>query len=132
MPTASQKTILIRTFKSNKTPVVGLIMAFCVVIIALFAPWISLYDPISQDMNVQHAPPNWSHPFGTDSYGRDQLSRILWGSRVSIEAARAVGQRDGKIMIIHVPPNIFGDILVMGTLWVATAIIVEASLSFTG
>ena len=58
MPTASQKTILIRTFKSNKTPVVGLIMAFCVVIIALFAPWISPYDPISQDMNVQHAPPN--------------------------------------------------------------------------
>jgi peptide/nickel transport system permease protein len=58
MPTASQKTILIRTFKSNKTPVVGLIMAFCVVIIALFAPWISPYDPISQGMNVQHAPPN--------------------------------------------------------------------------
>jgi len=90
MPTASQKTILIRTFKSNKTSVVGLIMAFCVVIIALFAPWISPYDPISQDMNVQHAPPNWSHPFGTDVMGgissressgvRESLSRLpgLW------------------------------------------------------
>jgi peptide/nickel transport system permease protein len=223
MAMISQREILIRTFKSNKTSVVGLFMAFCVVIIALISPWISPYDPISQDMNVQHAPPSWAHPFGTDSYGRDQLSRILWGSRVSlvvgilsvllamaagiplgmiggykgrridnlvlrfidifmsfpivilgllvlavmgpglmkiviaigvaltpriarlargstlsikgkeyIEAARAVGQNDGKIMMIHVLPNIFGDILVMGTLWVATAIIVEASLSFIG
>jgi len=223
MATTSRKQILIRTFRSNKTSVVGLLMAFCLVIIALISPWISPYDPISQDMNVQHAPPGWAHPFGADSYGRDQFSRILWGSRVSlvvgilsvlfamaagiplgmiggfkggivdslilrfidifmsfpivilgllvlaimgpglikiviaigvaltpriarlargstlsvkgkeyIEAARAVGQNDGKIMMIHVLPNIFGDILVMGTLWVATAIIVEASLSFIG
>lgn len=223
MSTTSRKQILLRTFKSNKTSVVGLFMAFCLVIIALLSPWISPYDPISQDMNVQHAPPGWAHPLGADSYGRDQLSRILWGSRVSlvvgilsvlfamaagiplgmiggfkggivdslvlrfidifmsfpivilgllvlaimgpglikiviaigvaltpriarlargstlsvkgkeyIEAARAVGQNDGKIMMIHVLPNIFGEILVMGTLWVATAIIVEASLSFIG
>jgi peptide/nickel transport system permease protein len=219
----SQKEILIKTFKSNKTSVVGLFMAFAVVIIALIAPWISPYDPIAQDLNIQHAPPSWAHPFGADSYGRDQFSRILWGSRVSlvvgilsvllamaagiplgmvggyrggridnlvlrfidifmsfpivilgllvlaimgpglikiviaigvaltpriarlargstisvkgkeyIEAARAVGQNDGKIMFIHVLPNIFGEILVMGTLWIATAIIVEASLSFIG
>ena len=219
----SQREILIKTFKSNKTSVVGLFMAFAVVVIALLSPWISPYDPIAQDMNIQHDPPSWAHPFGTDSYGRDQLSRILWGSRVSlvvgilsvlfamavgiplgmvggykggrvdslvlrfidifmsfpivilgllilaimgpglikiviaigvalipriarlargstlsvkgkeyIEAARAVGQGDGKIMFIHVLPNIFGEILVMGTLWVATAIIVEASLSFIG
>jgi peptide/nickel transport system permease protein len=219
----SQRQILIKTFRSNKTSVVGLFMASCVVVIAFGSPWISPYDPISQDMNIQHAPPSWAHPFGADSYGRDQLSRILWGSRVSlvvgilsvlfamvvgiplgmiggykggridnlvlrfidifmsfpivilgllvlaimgpglikiviaigvaltpriarlargstlsikgkeyIEAARAVGQNDGKIMLIHVLPNIFGDILVMGTLWVATAIIVEASLSFIG
>jgi peptide/nickel transport system permease protein len=223
MAAVSQRAILLRTFKSNKTSVVGLILAFCVVMIALTAPWISTYDPISQDMDIQHAPPSWAHPFGADSYGRDQLSRILWGSRVSlvvgilsvlfamaagiplgmiggykggridnlvlrfidifmsfpivilgllvlaimgpglikiviaigaaltpriarlargstlsvkgkefIEAARAVGQNDGRIMLIHVFPNIFGEILVMGTLWVATAIIVEASLSFIG
>jgi peptide/nickel transport system permease protein len=223
MAMISQREILIRTFKSNKASVVGLFMAFCVVAIALISPWISPHDPIAQDMNVQHASPSWAHPFGTDSYGRDQLSRILWGSRVSlvvgilsvllalaagiplgmiggykggrmdslvlrfidifmsfpivilgllvlaimgpglikiviaigvalipriarlargstlavkgkeyIEAARAVGQKEGKIMMIHVLPNIFGEILVMGTLWVATAIIVEASLSFIG
>ena len=63
---------------------VGLFMALAVVIIALISPWISPYDPISQDLNIQHAPPSWSHPFGADSYGRDQFSRILWGSRVSL------------------------------------------------
>jgi peptide/nickel transport system permease protein len=67
-----------------------------------------------------------------------RIARLARGSTLSIkgkeyiEAARAVGQNDGKIMMIHVLPNIFGDILVMGTLWVATAIIVEASLSFIG
>jgi len=52
MATISQREILIRTFKSNKTSVVGLFMALCVVAIALISPWISPYDPISQDMNV--------------------------------------------------------------------------------
>jgi peptide/nickel transport system permease protein len=80
----SQRQILIKTFRSNKTSVVGLFMASCVVVIAFGSPWISPYDPISQDMNIQHAPPSWAHPFGADSYGRDQLSRILWGSRVSL------------------------------------------------
>jgi len=58
MATISQRAILVRTFKGNKTSVVGLVMAFLVVIIALISPWISPYDPISQDMNVQHAPPS--------------------------------------------------------------------------
>jgi peptide/nickel transport system permease protein len=223
MPPISQRAILVRTFKNNKTSAVGLIMSITIVLIALFAPWISPYDPIAQDMNIQHAPPSWEHPFGTDSYGRDQFSRILWGARVSlvvgtlsvlfamaagiplgmiggytggridnlvnrfidmfmsfpivilgllvlaimgpglikiviaialaitpriarlargstlaikgkefIEAARAIGQNNIKIMSIHILPNILGDLLVMGTLWVATAIIVEASLSFIG
>jgi peptide/nickel transport system permease protein len=223
MPPISQRAILVRTFKNNKTSAVGLIMSIAIVLIALFAPWISPYDPIAQDMNIQHAPPGWEHPFGTDSYGRDQFSRTLWGARVSlvvgtlsvlfamaagiplgmiggytggridnlvnrfidmfmsfpivilgllvlaimgpglikiviaialaitpriarlargstlaikgkefIEAARAIGQNNTKIMFIHILPNILGDLLVMGTLWVATAIIVEASLSFIG
>jgi len=67
-----------------------------------------------------------------------RIARLARGSTLSlkempyIEAARAVGQSDTKIIIFHVLPNIFGDILVMGALWIATAIIVEASLSFIG
>ena len=59
-------------------------MTVAVVTIALISPWISPYNPVEQDMKIQHDAPSWAHPFGTDSYGRDQLSRILWGSRVSL------------------------------------------------
>jgi peptide/nickel transport system permease protein len=79
MPNISQRAILLRTFRNNKTSAVGVLMTLMVVAVALIAPWISPYDPISQDMNVQHAPPSWVHPFGTDSYGRDQLSSIQIG-----------------------------------------------------
>jgi len=67
-----------------------------------------------------------------------RIARLARGSTLAlkemvyIEAAKAVGQNDTKIIILHVLPNIFGEILVMGTLWIATAIIVEASLSFIG
>jgi len=49
-----------------------------------------------------------------------------------IEACRAMGFSDLRIMLVHVLPNILGDILVMGSLWIATAVRIEASLSFIG
>ena len=223
MARTTRKGLILYTFKRNKTSVIGVIMAVIIVCLAILAPWISPYDPIDQNVKLQYAPPSPAHLCGTDGYGRDEFSRILWGSRVSlvvgiasvlfslvcgiplgviagyrggrvdgvvsrfndifmsfpivifgllilaimgpgllkiiiaigvaltpriarlargstlsvkempyIEAAKAVGQRDTKIVVLHVLPNIFGDILVMGTLWIATAIIVEASLSFIG
>jgi len=49
-----------------------------------------------------------------------------------IEACRAMGFSDLRIMLIHILPNILGDVLVMGSLWIATAVRIEASLSFIG
>ncbi len=49
-----------------------------------------------------------------------------------IEACRAMGFSDLRIMFVHILPNVLGDILVMGSLWVATAVRIEASLSFIG
>jgi peptide/nickel transport system permease protein len=49
-----------------------------------------------------------------------------------IEACRAMGFSDLRIMFIHILPNILGDVLVMGSLWIATAVRIEASLSFIG
>jgi peptide/nickel transport system permease protein len=49
-----------------------------------------------------------------------------------IEACRAMGFSDLRIVLVHVLPNILGDIMVMGSLWVATAVRIEASLSFIG
>ncbi|OGW43979.1 MAG: peptide ABC transporter permease [Nitrospirae bacterium RBG_16_43_11] len=73
-----------KRFKYNKLAVLGGIVVICLVTFAIFAPHITPYNPNS--INVQHIlePPTTSHPFGTDDLGRDILSRIIWGSRISL------------------------------------------------
>ena len=69
----------------NKMAVVGLIIVAFMVFLAVFAPVISPYDPNATDMSNMFATPGQAgHLFGTDSYGRDLLSRIIYGARVSI------------------------------------------------
>ena len=50
------------------------------------APLLAPYDPVATDFATVLAPPSWTHPFGTDDIGRDILSRVIHGSRVSLEA----------------------------------------------
>ena len=73
-----------KRFKYNKLAVLGGIVVICLVTFAILAPHITPYNPNS--INVQHIlePPTTSHPFGTDDLGRDILSRIIWGSRISL------------------------------------------------
>jgi len=67
-----------------------------------------------------------------------RVARLVRGTTLSlkemqfIQAARAIGQRDSKIIFFHILPNVVGDVIVMGALWVGTAILVESSLSFVG
>lgn len=56
-------------------------------LIALFAPLIAPYDPIYQDAAVRLQPPSWEYPLGTDNFGRDILSRVIWGSRIDLQIA---------------------------------------------
>lgn len=212
-----------RTFKKNRIAVVGLVLTLIIGLIAILAPVISPYSPVEQDVLNQYDPPGGAHFFGTDNYGRDILSRIIWASRISllvgffsvlfgmvvgsiagvvagyaggwvegvimravdiglsfptlvlglvimavlgsgldklviaigvamaprfsriahgptlsireesyIEAAKAIGARPVRILSRHIIPNILGEIIVMATLWVATAIRIEANLSFIG
>ncbi|MGQ9477961.1 MAG: ABC transporter permease [Candidatus Bipolaricaulia bacterium] len=214
---------ILRTFLRNKTAVAGAAIASGVALLALLAPLISPYDPIQQNPFYRLTAPEESHLMGTDRYGRDILSRVVWGARVSlivgvssvmlglvagvamgmiaaykggkvesvimritdvmmsfpdevlgimimvvlgsgllkliiaigimmtprfarlahaptlalrereyIDAARALGVSDLRIIRRHVLPNIFGEVLVMSTLWIATAIRLEANLSFLG
>src|SRR6266404_836157 len=214
---------LARAFNANATSWIGLITFLVIVALALLAPLISPYDPLDQDILARLEAPSAAHWFGTDSYGRDILSRLLWGARLSlvistvsilaamliggvigilagyvggrfdmvvmqvmdvllsfpslimglmvvamlgasmgnlmiaialtaiapfariaraptilvkerdyIEACRALGYSDLRIMAVHILPNIVAEILVMGSLWLATAIRIEASLSFIG
>lgn len=219
----SQKKKLWRTFWNNRLTSIGSVISGLLVLIALLTPWISPYDPLEQDVFHRLTPPEQSHFFGTDEYGRDVLSRLMWGARISlsvglisvilglvlgtamgmvagfvsgktgtlimrtvdvllcfptlitgimvvallgtgvnnliitigivfsprfarlaygptltvreaeyIDAARVVGAGFFRILLRHLLPNIFSDVLVAATLWVGTAIILEASLSFLG
>jgi peptide/nickel transport system permease protein len=214
---------LVRVFNRNKTSWAGLVLLLIMVALACLAPWISPYDPIDQDILHRLSPASSEHLLGTDHFGRDILSRILWGARISlsvgtisvflgmvagtilgvlagykgkywdylimgvmdvfmaiptllmglmvvavlgpnlvnltiaialtvaprfariaraptisiknrdfVEAGRAMGFSDMRIMAGHIFPNILGELVVMGSLWIATAVRIEASLSFIG
>ena len=219
----SQRQRAWRNFRRNKSALVGLVLIIALVIIALFAPWIAPYDPLEQSVINKFLPPSSEHLLGTDDYGRDIMSRIIWGTRVAlevgvysvligavigitigvsaayfgglidtllmrlvdimlsfpdlitgllvmavlgagkgkliiaigltvaprfariaygpvlglkekefVEAAQAIGQSTPRILSRHILPNIAGEMIVLGSLWTASAIRLEASLSFIG
>ena len=72
---------LVRAFNANATSWIGLVIFLLVVALALLAPVISPYDPLNQDILARLQGPSAAHWLGTDSYGRDILSRLLWGAR---------------------------------------------------
>ncbi|HEY7347788.1 MAG TPA: ABC transporter permease [Ktedonobacterales bacterium] len=51
---------------------------------AIFAPQVSPYDPLTYHPTIVEQPPSWSHLLGTDALGRDQLSRVIYGARISL------------------------------------------------
>lgn len=61
----------------------GLLLAG-LVLTALAAPWLGPQDPLTLDLGQRLLPPTWEHPLGTDHLGRCQLSRLIWGGRVSL------------------------------------------------
>lgn len=63
---------------------IGMVLTLALVICALAADLLSPYDPYSVDMQAVMAPPSVAHPFGTDYLGRDLLSRVLHGGRISL------------------------------------------------
>ena len=202
---------------------IGLVLVVAMVLVAVLAPWISPFDPDEQDVIMKLEPPAAGHWFGTDAFGRDVLSRVIWGARVSlfvgsvatlagiivgtvvgivsgyygglvdklitaltdillsfpqlimglilvavlgptlfnlilaiaitaipafirvargstlamkerdfVDACRALGFGDLRIMFLHVLPNIMDEVVVMGSLWLAAAIRTESTLAFIG
>ncbi len=80
----SLKGIIWRRFKKNSLAVMGAAVVLALVLSAVLAPLISPYTPTQIDIDHVIAPPSWRHPFGTDELGRDVLSRMIWGSRISL------------------------------------------------
>jgi peptide/nickel transport system permease protein len=64
----------------------GLIALLVIVLAAVSASQVSPYDPLKQDFRVERQVPSIQHPMGTDEFGRDVLSRVIWGARVSVLA----------------------------------------------
>lgn len=212
-----------RLLNASRASAAGLAVFVVICGLAVAAPWLAPHDPISQDVPHRLEAPSAGYLLGTDAFGRDILSRLLWGSRISltigivsillamvvggafgilagykggrtdsivmrvmdvllsfptlimgllivtvlgpsmvnligaialtvvpkfariaraptiavrerefIEASRAMGVSDLRIMGVHVVPNVAGEVLVMASLWTATAVRIEASLSFIG
>src|SRR5438105_4480989 len=77
---------------TNVSLVVGCVLVVGVVLTAIVGPWVAPYDPIAQDVRQRLAGPSASHLLGTDSFGRDILSRLLYGARTSLFiAGMAIG-----------------------------------------
>jgi len=210
-------------FVGNRLFWVGAVLLAALVLVAAFAPLIAPHDPLEQNIVTRLEPPSAEFLLGTDSYGRDVLSRLIYGARVSlsvgflailiamavgstigivagyiggkldqivmglldvmlsfptlllglmiaamlgasfenlviaiaiteiapfarvaraptitlkqrdfVEAGRALGFGPVRILLVHILPNMISDVVVMGSLWMASAIRTEASLSFIG
>ena len=75
---------LLRRIWLRKSAAIGLVVVLLIVLIALLAPLIAPADPNRQDLMGRLQPPNGEHWLGTDSFGRDQLSRLIFGARISL------------------------------------------------
>lgn len=78
-PRAGRSLFLRRPFFT-----VALIVAVAYVLAAVFAPFVAPYDPVAQSMDAMMQPPSGAHPLGTDSYGQDILSRVIYGARFAL------------------------------------------------
>jgi len=78
-----------KRFLRNKLAVVGMAMVAIVFFCALFAPVIAPHDPYKQDLAHTIEGPSGAHRLGTDENGRDQLSRVIYGTRIAVEVGLA-------------------------------------------
>lgn len=77
--------IIAKRFSKNKLALAGLAAVIVLILVALFAPLIAPYSPTAIDIKNILSPPSANHIFGTDELGRDVFSRMIWGSRVSLQ-----------------------------------------------
>ncbi|MET0184590.1 MAG: ABC transporter permease [Achromobacter sp.] len=220
---AARPNALWLALRKNRLSWIGLGLLAVIVLAAIFAPWLAPHDPLQQNIAYRLEPPSATFWLGTDSYGRDVLSRLIYGARISlfvgfgaimiamtigsalgilagyvgglldqlimglvdvllsfptlllglmiaatlgaslenliiaiaiteiapfvrvaraptitlkqrdfVEAGRALGFGPMRLMRVHILPNMISDVVVLGSLWMASAIRTEASLSFIG
>jgi len=75
----------LRRFVANKLAMAGLAVVAALFVVSFLAPWLAPHDPDFIDTRAILAPPSADHPLGTDHIGRDVLSRMVFGSRISLK-----------------------------------------------
>lgn len=82
-PTAPPDSLW-RALLSNRVAWIGVALMLIMVLAAVFAPWLAPHDPLQQNIAYRLDPPSADFWLGTDSYGRDVLSRLIYGARISL------------------------------------------------
>ncbi len=179
-----------RRLLGNQAAAIGLTIVAVYILLALTADWLPLRSPVQIVGSDRMAGPSWSLPLGADTFGRDLLSRIVFGAQLSlrvavlsvavallllalgvvaalgpsannvviaiaivytpifarvvrgpvlaikerefVEAARALGARASRIIVVHVLPNLLSVLIVQTSIALSWAVLTEASLSFLG
>lgn len=92
---------VLRAIWQRKSAAVGALIITGTLLLSLLAPYIALRDPTDQALSLRTTPPNREYWLGTDALGRDILSRIVWGSRISLLVATlavAIGALGGTLV----------------------------------
>ena len=87
--TRSRREDFLRAFFSNRLAIFGTAVMAVFVLMAVFAPLVAPYDPLDQNLPEKFDGPSLAHPFGQDELGRDILSRVIYGARISLTAGLA-------------------------------------------
>jgi len=117
-----------RAASRNPLAAIGVMLVALFLIFALFAPWIAPQDPAHIDLPTRLEPPSSTHWCGTDELGRDILSRLIYGARISMFVGGSVVVGSFR----HILPNIIQPVIVQAAIGMAGAILAEATMSFLG
>ena len=113
----------------NRLAFGGLIIVSILTAVALLAPWLVIHDPSAQELSARLSSPSWEHPFGTDELGRDILSRVMMGTRISMRVGATVVLFSGLIgVLIGGAAGFIGGRLDT----VMTVIVINSLLAFPG
>ncbi|WP_163034239.1 ABC transporter permease, partial [Pseudomonas viridiflava] len=106
---ATSSAKLMRFLLRNPMTLAGLIVISTLMIVALFAPWIATHDPLAQYLSAALRSPGAQNWFGTDEYGRDVFSRLVYGSRITLYIVMLVTVIVGPIgLLIGTVSGYFG------------------------
>lgn len=99
-------------WRQNRLAMIGTILVAFFIVIAIFAPAIAPYDPIEINISRSLLPPSSDHIFGTDQFGRDIFSRVVYGSRIEVGIILLVTVISGTIGVaVGITAGYFGGII---------------------